>query len=176
MRWIASILRGKSLWEVSSREPKILKRTAIINGSRDLLEFWQPVLCRISKIHDRPVSFPPVADQLTGLRIDDHHPLFDTCIPRSYASVFYVLRTFQFPIYFTSMPAIMKGWIDRVLAPGFGFNPATNSAYETGLFKGKSAMLAMTTGAPEGMYSESGAHGDLPSEGWEMVFRGWAVR
>src|SRR5690242_3106941 len=100
MRWIASILRGKSLWEVSSREPKILKRTAIINGSRDLLEFWQPVLCRISKIHDRPVSFPPVADQLTGLRIDDHHPLFDTCIPRSYASVFYVLRTFQFPIYF----------------------------------------------------------------------------
>jgi len=71
------------------------------------------------------------------------------------------LLIFQFPIYFTSMPAIMKGWIDRILAPGFGFNPATNSAYETGLFKGKSAMLAMTTGAPEGMYSEKGAHGDL---------------
>jgi NAD(P)H dehydrogenase (quinone) len=71
------------------------------------------------------------------------------------------LLIFQFPIYFTSMPAIMKGWIDRVLAPGFGFNPVTNSAYDTGLFKGKSAMLVTTTGAPKEMYSEGGAHGDL---------------
>jgi NAD(P)H dehydrogenase (quinone) len=68
---------------------------------------------------------------------------------------------FQFPIWFTSMPAIMKGWIDRVMAPGFGFNPITNSAYETGLFKEKSAMLVCTTGAPKEMYSEGGAHGDL---------------
>lgn len=71
------------------------------------------------------------------------------------------LLIFQFPIFFTSMPAIMKGWIDRVLAPGFGFNPATNSAYDTGLFKGKSAMLVTTTGAPREVYSEGGAHGDL---------------
>jgi NAD(P)H dehydrogenase (quinone) len=71
------------------------------------------------------------------------------------------LLIFQFPIFFTSMPAIMKGWIDRVLAPGFGFNPVTNSAYDTGLFKGKSAMLVTTTGAPKEMYSEGGAHGDL---------------
>jgi NAD(P)H dehydrogenase (quinone) len=71
------------------------------------------------------------------------------------------LLIFQFPIYFTFMPAIMKGWIDRVLAPGFGFNPVTNNAYDTGLFKGKSAMIVTTTGAPKSMYSEEGAHGDL---------------
>jgi len=71
------------------------------------------------------------------------------------------LLIFQFPIYFTSMPAIMKGWIDRVLAPGFGFNPITNSAYDTGLFKGKSAILAFTTGSPKETYSEGGAHGDV---------------
>lgn len=71
------------------------------------------------------------------------------------------LLIFQFPIYFTAMPAIMKGWIDRVMAPGFGFNPITNSSYDTGLFKGKSAMLVTTTGAPKEMYSEGGAHGDL---------------
>lgn len=71
------------------------------------------------------------------------------------------LLIFQFPIYFTAMPAIMKGWIDRVLAPGFGFNPITNSAYNTGLFKGKSAMLATTAGAPKEMYSEGGTHGDI---------------
>jgi NAD(P)H dehydrogenase (quinone) len=71
------------------------------------------------------------------------------------------LLIFQFPIFFTFMPAIMKGWIDRVLAPGFGFNPVTNSAYDTGLFKEKSAMLVTTTGASKEMYSEGGAHGDL---------------
>ena len=71
------------------------------------------------------------------------------------------LLIFQFPIFFTFMPAIMKGWIDRILAPGFGFNPVTNSAYNTGLFKGKSAMLVTTTGASKKMYSEGGAHGDL---------------
>ncbi len=71
------------------------------------------------------------------------------------------LLIFQFPIYFTSMPAIMKGWIDRVLAPGFGFNPITNSAYETGLLKGKAAMIATTTGASQEWYSDGGEHGDL---------------
>lgn len=71
------------------------------------------------------------------------------------------LIIFQFPIFFTAMPAIMKGWIDRVLAPGFGFNPITNSAYDTGLLKGKSAMLVTTAGSPKEMYSEEGAHGDL---------------
>jgi len=68
---------------------------------------------------------------------------------------------FQFPIYFTAMPAIMKGWIDRVLAPGFGFNPITNSIYDTGLLKGKYAMLVTIIGAPKKMYSEGEAHGDF---------------
>lgn len=68
---------------------------------------------------------------------------------------------FQFPLYFTAMPAIMKGWIDRVLAPGFGFNPRTKSAYDTGLLKGRSAMLVATAGSPRAAYSEGGAHGDL---------------
>jgi NAD(P)H dehydrogenase (quinone) len=68
---------------------------------------------------------------------------------------------FQFQIYFTAMLAIMKGWIDRILAPGFSFNPITNSIYNTGLLKGKCAMLVTTTGSPKEMYSEGGAHGDL---------------
>lgn len=71
------------------------------------------------------------------------------------------LLIFQFPIYFTNLPAIMKGWIDRVFAPGFAFNPATQSAYETGLLKGKKAMTVTSTGAEESWYSEGGQHGDI---------------
>lgn len=68
---------------------------------------------------------------------------------------------FQFPIYFTGFPAMMKGWIDRTFAAGFAFNPATQSAYGTGLLKGKKAMLVMTAGAEESLYSKGGMHGDI---------------
>jgi len=70
------------------------------------------------------------------------------------------LLIFQFPIYFTAMPAIMKGWIDRVMVPGFAFNPP-NNIYATGLLKEKSALLVMTCGSSKQVYSEGGAHGDL---------------
>ncbi|MCQ6963089.1 NAD(P)H-dependent oxidoreductase [Methanolobus chelungpuianus] len=68
---------------------------------------------------------------------------------------------FQFPIYFTGFPAMIKGWIDRVFAAGFAFNPATGSMYEAGLLRGKKAMLVMTAGADEALYSKGGAHGDI---------------
>jgi NAD(P)H dehydrogenase (quinone) len=71
------------------------------------------------------------------------------------------MLVFHFPIYFTNMPAMMKGWMDRVFAAGFAFNPATQSAYKTGLLKGKKAMLVMTAGAEELLYSKEGMHGDI---------------
>jgi len=71
------------------------------------------------------------------------------------------LLIFQLPIYFTAIPAIMKGWIDSTLSLRFGFNPITTSAYDTGRFKGKYAMLVTIIGAPKQMCSEGGAHGDF---------------
>ncbi|MBC7085058.1 MAG: NAD(P)H-dependent oxidoreductase [Methanomethylovorans sp.] len=71
------------------------------------------------------------------------------------------LLIFQFPVYFTGMPAIMKGWIDRVFAAGFAFNPISQEFYEKGLLKGKRVMMTITTGADESMYSKGGAHGDI---------------
>lgn len=68
---------------------------------------------------------------------------------------------FQFPIYFTGMPAIMKGWLDRVFAAGFAFNPVKQNVYENGLMKGKKAMMVITTGAEEDWYSPGGKHGDI---------------
>ncbi len=71
------------------------------------------------------------------------------------------LLIFQFPIYFTGMPAIMKGWIDRVFAAGFAFNPIKQEVYDEGLLKGKKAMLVISTGAEEDWYSPGGKHGDI---------------
>ncbi len=71
------------------------------------------------------------------------------------------LIIFQFPIYWTSMPAILKGWIDRVFANGFAFDAAEERFYDTGLLKGKKALLSITTGAPRILYTEGMPHGDI---------------
>ncbi|MGZ7116668.1 MAG: NAD(P)H-dependent oxidoreductase [Methanobacterium sp.] len=68
---------------------------------------------------------------------------------------------FQFPIWWSSFPAILKGWIDRVFLPGVVHNIAQGKMYNTGLLKGKKAMLSFTTGATRDVYSSEGPHGDI---------------
>lgn len=59
---------------------------------------------------------------------------------------------FQFPIWYGGMPAIMKGWIERVFASGFSSDMFQGKIYDKGLMKGKKAMLSFTTGGPEENY------------------------
>jgi len=68
---------------------------------------------------------------------------------------------FQFPVWWTSPPAILKGWFDRIFLPGVVHNIAEGKMYDTGLLKGKRAMLSFTTGATKEVYSSHGPHGDL---------------
>lgn len=66
---------------------------------------------------------------------------------------------FQFPLWWTDVPAILKGWFDRVFSNGFAYK--TGSIYNHGLLKGKQAMLAFTTGAGPNVYGENNLKGDL---------------
>jgi len=71
------------------------------------------------------------------------------------------LLIFQFPLWWSYMPAILKGWFDRVFIQGFAVNTAEGNVYDHGLLRGKKGMLVVTTGSPEEMYSPGGVHGDL---------------
>ena len=59
---------------------------------------------------------------------------------------------FQFPLWWFSMPAIMKGWVDRVYAFGFGYGVGEQSEtrwgdrYGEGTLQGKRGMLIVTMG------------------------------
>ena len=53
---------------------------------------------------------------------------------------------FQFPLWWYSVPAIMKGWFDRVLAYGFAYGSGRNLI-------GRRAMLVVTTGGPPRNFS-----------------------
>jgi len=63
---------------------------------------------------------------------------------------------FVFPFWWSSFPAILKGYIDRVLIQGFAFDINTKTIYNNGLLKGKSVKLFLTTGGAEELYTESG--------------------
>jgi NAD(P)H dehydrogenase (quinone) len=70
----------------------------------------------------------------------------------------------QFPLWWFGMPAIMKGWIDRVYAYGlaYGFKGAGNRyRYGDGGLKGRRALLSVTVGGPAVDYSPRGVNGPL---------------
>ena len=69
------------------------------------------------------------------------------------------LLVFLAPLWWFGLPAILKGWVDRVFV--FGRVYGNGLTFETGPLRGKQAMLALTTGGPESSYSEGGAHGEL---------------
>lgn len=66
---------------------------------------------------------------------------------------------FQFPLWWYSVPAILKGWFDRVFASGFIYS--RDMRYDTGGLKGRKAMLSITTGSPKGAYTPQGMDGDI---------------
>lgn len=64
---------------------------------------------------------------------------------------------FQFPLWWFSVPAIMKGWFDRVLVKGFSYD--AGKVFEKGLLKGKTASFTVTTQSPDSAYTEKGVQG-----------------
>lgn len=72
----------------------------------------------------------------------------------------------QFPFWWFGMPAILKGWFDRVFVKGFAYgvvNPATGKTlrYGNGGLAGKRAMVIVTVGAPEIQISPRGIDGSM---------------
>ncbi|KAA6098068.1 MULTISPECIES: NAD(P)H-dependent oxidoreductase [unclassified Pantoea] len=74
---------------------------------------------------------------------------------------------FQFPLWWFSMPAIMKGWFDRVYANGFAYGLGEHNdhhwgdRYGEGTLAGKRAMLVVTTGGWESHYAPRGINGPI---------------
>lgn len=69
------------------------------------------------------------------------------------------LVIFNFPLYWFSVPAIMKGWIDRVLVSGRIYGG--RRIYDQAKLVGKRAALTLTCGARDYMMAENGIHGDI---------------
>lgn len=56
--------------------------------------------------------------------------------------------TFIYPIWWGSLPAVLKGFLDRVLLPGFAFKYRPSKAFPEKLLKGRSAHIVATMDTP----------------------------
>lgn len=73
----------------------------------------------------------------------------------------------QFPLWWFTMPAILKGWVDRVYAYGFAYGVGEHSdtrwgdRYGEGTLAGKRAMLIVTAGGWQEHYGPRGVNGPI---------------
>ncbi|HJN04402.1 MAG TPA: NAD(P)H-dependent oxidoreductase [Alphaproteobacteria bacterium] len=76
------------------------------------------------------------------------------------------LVLFQFPMWIYSMPAILKGWVERVMSQDFAHSPG--HMFETGHMAGKRAMLCVTTNGRGAAFSDTGFHGPMELLLWPI--------
>lgn len=69
------------------------------------------------------------------------------------------LIIFNSPIYWFSVPAILKGWLDRVFLSGPFYGG--KRFYDHGGLAGKKALVTMTLGGREHMFGPDAIHGEL---------------
>lgn len=76
------------------------------------------------------------------------------------------LFIFQFPLWWGGPPAILKGWLERVLAYGFAY--VDGRRFDSGLFKGRGAIMCVTTGGTPARFTPEGVYGEIERVLWPM--------
>lgn len=69
------------------------------------------------------------------------------------------LLLLNFPLYWFSEPAILKGWIDRVMVSGLFYGG--KRIYDCGGMRGKRATATITLGGREQMFGPQAIHGEI---------------
>jgi NAD(P)H dehydrogenase (quinone) len=84
------------------------------------------------------------------------------------------LVVLQFPLWWYGMPAIMKGWVDRVFESGFAFDvvdPGAGRArkYGDGGLAGRRALAVVTAGDRPGSLEPRGISGSIEDVLWPLL-------
>jgi len=78
------------------------------------------------------------------------------------------LLILQFPLWWHGPPAVLKGWFDRVFVSGGLYTGRMR--YDTGYFRGKRALVSITTGAPEAAFGRGARGGDFETMLWPVHY------
>ncbi len=66
---------------------------------------------------------------------------------------------FVFPMWWGGVPAILKGWFDRVCAYGVAY--ADGKRFDSGFFAGRRAIMGVTTGGTIERFCDGGVYGEI---------------
>lgn len=72
----------------------------------------------------------------------------------------------QFPLWWGGVPAILKGWFERVLAYGFAY--VDGARFDAGLFRGRRAMCSLTTGGTAARFGTDAVYGEVDRVLWQV--------
>jgi NAD(P)H dehydrogenase (quinone) len=112
---------------------------------------------------ENPATFNLGLEQMHAARHGCFAAEVQTELDKLMAADFLLL---QFPMWWFSMPAIMKGWIDRVFAFGAAYD--FGRTWDKGVFSGRRAMISMTASAPAVAFSPDGRNGDMERVLWPI--------
>ncbi|WP_299193015.1 NAD(P)H-dependent oxidoreductase [uncultured Litoreibacter sp.] len=74
----------------------------------------------------------------------------------------------QFPLWWHSQPAMLKGWFDRVFVSGKTYT--SGMRYDRGYFKGRNVICCVPVGAPEAAFGGGGRGGDVEAMFWPIHY------
>jgi NAD(P)H dehydrogenase (quinone) len=117
---------------------------------------WSPVLDR--------AEFPPSEGPFKPQRAQQEAFETGALDPEVHADLDKLLRAgllvLSFPLWWFSVPAILKGWLDRVFVMGATFG-GKHGFYDQAAMTGRRAVLLTTTGGSPASFEHGGAFGDI---------------
>lgn len=117
---------------------------------------WAPVLSR-EEFTPANGPFKPQAAQLRAVEDGTLDATVKAHLARLLAADLLVL---SFPMWWFSLPAILKGWVDRVFVMGAVFG-GDYGLFGDAALAGKRAMLLFTTGGPSESFQPGGVFGPM---------------
>jgi NAD(P)H dehydrogenase (quinone) len=117
---------------------------------------WQPVLGPADFPQDGPAPFQAQAAQRAAVAAGTQAA--DVAAEQAKLARADLLLL-VFPVWWFGPPAILKGWIDRVFALDVAYGGGR--WFDHGVYRGKRALLCLTTGARDDRFREGGLFGPI---------------
>lgn len=120
---------------------------------RVLVLFAHPRLEK-SRANRRLIAQVPRDAGITVVDLYDRYPDFDIDVAAEQAQLLaHDIVAWHHPLYWYSVPPLVKQWIDLVLAFGWAYGPGGTA------LRGKTLFHVVTTGGAEAAYQHEGMHG-----------------